>query len=523
MLRNCLNLKNNQNDSSSQEESRQRKNKDNRNARHKANSLNRVPAKEIITQVPQLSKQNNFPIYTPQKVSAFTPTNRTNYFSSKLLPSKGKKYLNKKTLVLDLDETLVHSSFTPFDKSDIILKVDFEEDIYNIHVLVRPYVEQFIEEVSKLFEVVIFTASISKYASPLLDILDKDKKCAYRLFRENCTFINGVYIKDLKRLNRDLRNVIIVDNSPIAYSFNQENGLPILSWFNDKKDNELIKILPLLHYLSGVSDVREVIPSVVFDENIDYEKVKQLSSNEQNQLRKEKKQGKVIKNLKRKNFFCVNNNQKIELNLINNTGSNTNLLQKTFSHISPVSSQLTNQISNQELKQKMQLMKISSSIYNIAPIKIRDTNINNENNNIINQTKSKSFNFLESKEKTPFLSATSSNFGKKSVSHQRKAIPNLKISTPNRLNNPLSVSLQCSKTNYNLMSRSKSTGRFLNFCPFSSSPKNQSRKIIKAPNNLNLNSNLILLYKNFSKSTRHKTGVNGGGNNILELKSRKIY
>ena len=169
--------------------------------------------------------------------------------------------------------------------------------------------------------------------------------------------------------------------------------------------------------------------------------------------------------------------------------------------------------------QKMQLMKISSSIYNIAPIKVRDTNINNENNNIINQTKGKSFNFLESKEKSPFLSATSSNFGKKSISHQRKATPNLKISTSNRLNNPLSTSLQCSKTNYNLMSRSKSTGSFVNFCPISSSPKNQGRKIIKAPNNLNMNSNLILLYKNFAKSTRHK---NGNGNNILELKSRKI-
>ena len=520
MLRNSLNLKNSQNDSSSQEESKQKQNKNARNTRYKANSVNRVPAKEIITQVPQLSKQNNFPIYTPQRVSALTPTNRTNYFSSKLLPPKGKKFLNKKTLVLDLDETLVHSSFTPFDKSDIILKVDFEEDIYNIHVLVRPYVEKFIEEVSKLFEVVIFTASISKYASPLLDILDKDKKCVYRLFREHCTFINGVYIKDLKRLNRDLRNVIIVDNSPIAYSFNQENGLPILSWFNDKKDNELLKILPLLHYLSGVSDVREVIPSVVYDDNIDYEKVKQLSgNNEQNQLRKDKKQGKIIKTVKRKNLFCVNNNPKIELNLINNTNSNTNLLQKTFSHISPMSPQLTNQISNQELKQKMQLMKISSSIYNIAPIKVRDTNINNENNNIINQTKGKSFNFLESKEKSPFLSATSSNFGRKSISHQRKASPNLKISTSNRLNNPLSTSLQCSKTNYNLMSRSKSTGRFVDFCPISSSPKNQGRKIIKAPNNLNMNSNLILLYKNFAKSTRHK---NGNGNNILELKSRKI-
>ena len=44
------------------------------------------------------------------------------------------------------------------------------------------------------------------------------------------------YIKDLKKLGRDLKDIIIVDNSPLSYSFNQENGLPILAWFDDKND-----------------------------------------------------------------------------------------------------------------------------------------------------------------------------------------------------------------------------------------------------------------------------------------------
>ena len=157
MLRTALVIKNLQNEQSSKEESRMRTTK---NLHHKSNSVNREAAKDIITQVPQI-KTKNFPIYSPPRVAAFTPTNRTNHFTSKLLPPKSKKYINKKTLVLDLDETLVHSSFTPFDHSDIVLQVDFEEYLYNIHVLVRPYVDKFIEEVSKLFEVVIFTASIS--------------------------------------------------------------------------------------------------------------------------------------------------------------------------------------------------------------------------------------------------------------------------------------------------------------------------------------------------------------------------
>ena len=128
-------------------------------------------APDIITQ----AKPNSFvqPINPHQ--SAFTPTNRSNRLNSEklLLPPKSREFGHQKTLILDLDETLVHSSFTPFEKNDIVLNVDFEGVMYNIYVLVRPDAELFIKSVAKFFEVVIFTASISKYASQLLDIIDK--------------------------------------------------------------------------------------------------------------------------------------------------------------------------------------------------------------------------------------------------------------------------------------------------------------------------------------------------------------
>ena len=172
-------------------------------------------APDIITQV----KPNSFIQPPNPHQSAFTPTNRSNKLNSEklLLPPKPHNS-TKKTLILDLDETLVHSSFTPFEKNDIILDVDFEGVIYNIYVLVRPEAELFIKTVAKFYELVIFTASISKYASPLLDILDKEKNIKYRLYRDQCTFINGIYIKDLKKCNRSLKDLIIVDNSPIAYT-----------------------------------------------------------------------------------------------------------------------------------------------------------------------------------------------------------------------------------------------------------------------------------------------------------------
>ena len=248
-----------------QENSKQKK-----KSKSQAKHIN-VP--DIITQVKPLYLNNLILPLNPH-LSSLTPSNHSNILNYKeelLLPPKVKEFKNKKTLILDLDETLVHSSFTPFEKNDIILEVDFEGVIYKIYVLVRPFAKEFLVKVSQYFELVIFTASIPKYASPLLDILDKEKNIRYRLFREDCTFINGLYIKDLKRLNRPLQDLIIVDNSPIAYAFNSENGLPIKTWYEDPNDTELNKILPLLIFLSNVKDVRRYIDLFVEENEIKYE------------------------------------------------------------------------------------------------------------------------------------------------------------------------------------------------------------------------------------------------------------
>lgn len=68
-----------------------------------------------------------------------------------------------------------------------------------------------------VYEIVIYTASLSKYADPLLDWLDPGSLCSHRLFREDCTFYNGIFVKDLSRLARNLKDTIIIDNSPASY------------------------------------------------------------------------------------------------------------------------------------------------------------------------------------------------------------------------------------------------------------------------------------------------------------------
>eukprot|EP01121_Diplochlamys_sp_Union-15-3_P006035 TRINITY_DN1646_c0_g2_i1.p1 TRINITY_DN1646_c0_g2~~TRINITY_DN1646_c0_g2_i1.p1 ORF type:complete len:266 (-),score=31.18 TRINITY_DN1646_c0_g2_i1:115-912(-) len=170
-----------------------------------------------------------------------------------LLPISKKK--NKVCLVLDLDETLVHSSFKPVEGADFIIPVEIEDIVHQVYVLKRPFVDEFLKRVGGLFEVVVFTASLSKYADPVLDLLDKYKVVDYRLFRESCTLNKTNYVKDLGRIGRTLKKTIIIDNSPYSYAFHPQNAIPVESWFDDKNDRELLELLPFLEEAAKCDDV----------------------------------------------------------------------------------------------------------------------------------------------------------------------------------------------------------------------------------------------------------------------------
>lgn len=96
-----------------------------------------------------------------------------------------------------MDETLIHT-------------FDFQES--NIGFYKRPLLDEFINEMEKHFEIVIFTAACRSYANRVLDKIDPDNKFSHRLYREDMKLYNGDYIKDISILGRDLSKVIIVDN-----------------------------------------------------------------------------------------------------------------------------------------------------------------------------------------------------------------------------------------------------------------------------------------------------------------------
>ena len=189
-----------------------------------------------------------------------------------LLPPKASDKIYKKTLILDLDETLAHGQNIPFSSSKN--QKTFQCILNNINTTIyfktRPGVKDFLRKMNKLYEIVIFTASIEEYAKPLINLIDTKNFCSHKLYREQCTYEKNVYIKDLKKLGRDLKDVVIVDNSPSAYSLNKENGIPISTWFDDDNDRELYNIVQILEFLSEVDDVRVFIPKFVIGDEISY-------------------------------------------------------------------------------------------------------------------------------------------------------------------------------------------------------------------------------------------------------------
>jgi len=178
-----------------------------------------------------------------------------------LLVQQPPDLAGRKTLVLDLDETLVHSSFKPIPNPDFIIPVEIEDQVHKVYVLKRPSVDKFLHDLGPFFEIVIFTASLSKYADPVLDLLDIHKVIRYRLFREACSNYKGNYVKDLNKIGRELKNTVIIDNSPNSYLFHPEYAIPCETWFDDENDTELEDLIPILKDLSKTDNVKTFLES----------------------------------------------------------------------------------------------------------------------------------------------------------------------------------------------------------------------------------------------------------------------
>ena len=189
--------------------------------------LNNIKTNEIINEkinkiIRDSISQENKTNLTDDDDSENLPQPDAPYFPPKD-PSDQREYC----LVLDLDETLVH----------------FFEDENEAYVKVRLGTENFIRQLSKYCEIAIFTASTKYYADIVINGLDCKDLIDFRLYRHHTTPINGINVKDLSRLGRDLSKIIIIDNIEENYQFQKNNGLNICDFEGDENDNELNYLL----------------------------------------------------------------------------------------------------------------------------------------------------------------------------------------------------------------------------------------------------------------------------------------
>lgn len=220
---------------------------------------------------PKASKRNSATTKPSAVVPTPSPSIPQHTFELPQLAPQTGKHAGKMTLVLDLDETLIHSSFRPVESADIVITVEIEGEHHYVYVRKRPFVDEFLERLAPLWELVVYTASMAKYADPLMDKLDKKAVVPHRLFREACTKTRGGYVKDLSKLGRDLHKVCIIDNSPICYSLQPENAIPIKTWLDDPTDRELRDLIPILIALAGVDDIPAVLKETLHNEEEDEE------------------------------------------------------------------------------------------------------------------------------------------------------------------------------------------------------------------------------------------------------------
>lgn len=181
----------------------------------------------------------------------------------------------KLTVILDLDETLIHSEFTGTndyrqaelrehvsgrrapDFSIVLYEGSTEQDEEIVHVYKRPGVENFLKKLSEICEPVIFTAALPMYARPILKQIDPKRRCRSRLYRNATIKYRGIpHVKSLKLLGRDLSRTVLIDNSPVAMCSDPENAILAKPFYEDPDDRELDRLYELVKELVNLNDVR---------------------------------------------------------------------------------------------------------------------------------------------------------------------------------------------------------------------------------------------------------------------------
>lgn len=235
-----------------------------------------IPAEEIPEQLYQdentvIAHLKRFRDRIRAYIKNFTDPSRPQLLPDMLPPPYDRPY----TLVLDLDETLIHSEW---------------DRVHGWRTMKRPGLDLFLAHLHKYYEIVVFSPAPFDYSNPILEKLDPNGFIMYRLFRDSTRYYKGKHVKDLDCLNRDLSRVIIVDDDEKGFTLHPHNGIAIKPFKGDRSDRQLLELLPFLELIAttNVTDVREVIKSYEGQDLIATFRENQKRILEENKKRQEK-------------------------------------------------------------------------------------------------------------------------------------------------------------------------------------------------------------------------------------------
>jgi Dullard-like phosphatase family protein len=232
----------------------------------KPNSARNRDGQGLVTKVESLSKKSPEILYKEHLFQTFQavkfirslPEPDVEELRQKaVILNKRPGFESKRTIVFDLDETLVHCVENP-DLADFAITINLANgNFVRAGVNIRPFAREVLASANRDFEVIVFTASHKCYADEVMNYLDPTGELIHhRLYRENCLVKSGVYIKDLRIfVNRRVEDIVIVDNSAYCFAYQLENGIPIISWFDDYNDRELQKLVEYIKILAHVPDI----------------------------------------------------------------------------------------------------------------------------------------------------------------------------------------------------------------------------------------------------------------------------
>ncbi|CDW74995.1 nli interacting factor-like phosphatase family protein [Stylonychia lemnae] len=211
-------------------------------------------------------------------------------YDDQIIQFKYKKPGFNKLLIIDLDQTLINchrrkqnqsntsseeenqdQSFEPQQNQVPLIPIQFVDtetgQVFKTEFSIRPFAIDFLRQANQRFEVAIFTAGFDWYANPILDKLDPDGELIqHRFFRNHCTYVEeqGFYVKDLRIFKGlDLKDALIIDDNVYSFAFHLDNGVPIVPFFGDKEDKEMIKVIKYLKSIQDKDDLR-IINNKVF-------------------------------------------------------------------------------------------------------------------------------------------------------------------------------------------------------------------------------------------------------------------